>query len=429
MKKRINTLLLFVIFFVNTNTKAQVVNIGELTISPGTVLSSKFSFDNSSTATLLNDGELDVYSDFNNDGLVFFTDKENSYTKFIGKKSQKISGKSPAEFTKFNNLIFDNDSKQPAFELSGNISISGTSHFNKGIVNASKHDGSIVYEIDATHFNTNNESYVEGYVEKVGNTDFTYPIGNNSYYRYARIVPTTASVKTSIKGKYFFENSNPLYRHSSKVSNLEKIDDKEFWEVQNLSGNPEVMITLSWDQETTSEFIWKDLNQSEKNEETITIVRWDSDKELWVDEGGVAELGTNGKESGTVTTFSKVSGFGVFTLARTKKSTKDDGYVFVYNAVSPNNDGKNDFFKIDGIQNHPNNKVTIYNRWGTKVFETTNYDSHENFFNGYSQGKSSANNDKTLPTGTYFYVLTYEVKKEGDSRNIEKVGYLYLSTN
>lgn len=429
MKKKINILFL-VIFFVNANIKAQTVNIGELTISSKTQFSSKFNFDNLSTATLLNDGELIILSDFNNDGLVFFTDEQNSYAKFTGKKNQRITGSSSAEFTKFSNLIFDNNSKQPAFEVSSNFSISGNSDFRKGIVNISK-GGSIVYETDATHSNTDSDSHVKGYVEKIGNTDFTYPIGDKSYYRYAKIVPINASIKTAVRGKYFFENSNLLYLHSSKVGNLDRIDDKEYWEIENESGDPEIMITLSWDQETTSDFIWKDLKKLETNEEIITIVRWDKDQKLWVDEGGVAEVGVNGSGSGTVTTFSEVSGFGVFALARTKKSTKNDGYVFVYNAVSPNNDGKNDFFKIDGIQNHPNNKVTIYNRWGAKVFETTNYDSRGNTFNGYaqSQGKSADNNDNKLPTGTYFYVLSYELKNVGTSGNVEKVGYLYLSDN
>lgn len=430
MERIFNALFLMMLLLVG-KTNAQTVNLGELAISSGTILASKFNFDNSSTGTLVNDGELVISSDFNNDGLVFFTDSQNSHAKFVGKKHQKISGSSPAEFTKFNNLIFDNNSKQPAFEVSGNISISGSTDFSKGIVKINNSGGSIVYEKDATHINTDNESHIEGYIEKVGNTDFSYPTGDNSHYRYAKIIPTNVSVNTSLRGKYFLQNSSLIYPHSSKAGNLERIDDKEYWEIENESGDPEIMITLSWDQSTTPDFIWKDLKTSDLNEEVVTIVRWDKDQKLWVDESGVVEIDVNGVGSGTVTTFSKVSGFGAFTLARTKKSTKDDGYVFIYNAVSANNDGKNDFFRIDGIQKYPNNKVTIYNRWGAKVFETTNYDSKGNVFNGYAefQGKSAANNNSTLPTGTYFYVLTYELKNGGTSRNVEKVGYLYLSDN
>lgn len=430
MKIKTN-ILFFTIFLLKGVTYAQTVNIGELTILPGTLLSSKFNFDNAFSGSLLNDGELVIYSDFNNDGLILFADNQNSSVKFVGKKKQRISGSSPAEYTKFNNIIFDNNSKQPAFEVSGNISISGSTDFSKGIVKIDNSDASIVYEKDASHFNTDNESYIDGYIEKIGNTDFSYPTGDDLHYRYAKVLPTNANVNTSLRGKYFFKNSNLNFIHSSKVGNLERIDDKEYWEIENNSGDPEIMVTLSWDQSTTPDFIWKDLKKSETNEEIITIVRWDKDQKLWVDESGVVEIGINGTGSGTVTSFSKVSGFGVFTLAKIKKSTKNDGYVFIYNAVSPNNDGKNDFFKIDGIQKYPNNQVSIYNRWGAKVFETRDYDSKGNVFDGYAQfqGKKAVNNDNTLPTGTYFYVLNYEIIDEGFSRNVEKVGYLYLSDN
>ncbi|MEZ5173780.1 MAG: gliding motility-associated C-terminal domain-containing protein [Bacteroidia bacterium] len=49
----------------------------------------------------------------------------------------------------------------------------------------------------------------------------------------------------------------------------------------------------------------------------------------------------------------------------------DDPYV--PNAISPNGDGKNDFLKIPFLSGYPENQVYIYNRWGRKVYEATNY--------------------------------------------------------
>ena len=65
------------------------------------------------------------------------------------------------------------------------------------------------------------------------------------------------------------------------------------------------------------------------------------------------------------------------------------------NAVSPNNDGLNDYFKIDGIDKYPNNKLTIFNRWGNKVYSVEKYQNNWD-------GKW---NDKILPDGTYFYMF------------------------
>lgn len=66
----------------------------------------------------------------------------------------------------------------------------------------------------------------------------------------------------------------------------------------------------------------------------------------------------------------------------------------VFNAVSPNGDGKHDVLEIDFIEQYPNNRLKIFNRWGDKVFDEKEYD-----------GKKVAFDGKSLPDGTYYYVL------------------------
>jgi gliding motility-associated-like protein len=45
--------------------------------------------------------------------------------------------------------------------------------------------------------------------------------------------------------------------------------------------------------------------------------------------------------------------------------------IYIPNAFSPNNDGLNDTWRINGLEVTPNAKVTVYNRYGEIVFETT----------------------------------------------------------
>ncbi|WP_369769702.1 gliding motility-associated C-terminal domain-containing protein [Flavobacterium sp. WC2416] len=98
--------------------------------------------------------------------------------------------------------------------------------------------------------------------------------------------------------------------------------------------------------------------------------------------------------------------------------------IEVFNAVSPNGDGNNDFFRIDGLECYPENKVEIYNRWGVLVFERVGYNNTDKSFKGFSEGRVTISQSEGLPTGTYYYILKY---KDNDAIGHEKAGYLYLN--
>ena len=98
----------------------------------------------------------------------------------------------------------------------------------------------------------------------------------------------------------------------------------------------------------------------------------------------------------------------------------------VYNAITPGNDDKNEFFFIDEITNpcYADNTVEIYNRWGVKVFETRNYNNIDHVFTGVSEGRDTVKQSAELPNGTYFYILKYKnIEGNYESKN----GYLYLT--
>jgi len=73
--------------------------------------------------------------------------------------------------------------------------------------------------------------------------------------------------------------------------------------------------------------------------------------------------------------------------------------VKFYTGVTPNGDGENDLWKIDGIDEFPENTVTLFNRWGEKVWNGKNYDNVKTVWDG----KNSFG--QFLPDATYFYVV------------------------
>jgi gliding motility-associated-like protein len=409
--KTIFTFSSLVVMLAGPAITAQTVNQGTMVVMSGTVVSTLFDFDNKATGDFVNDGEFYIYANFNNDGLLTFTPSEMGYTRFQGSSVQKISGLMPSEFK---DVLFFNANPQVAFKLEGDISISGDAEFNQGIVNNDKFGGTISFEQNATHLNTWNGSHVDGEVIKNGNTDFVYPIGDKSLYRYARISAPT-EIASTFTGKYFFENSNELYPHNSKQPEIDLINNKEYWTLTKDGGTSDILLTLSWDETTTTP-----AEVVATPETSIHIVRWDTAQNRWVDEGGVADA-----DNKTVTTATAVSGYGVFTLARVKKSTVQP-CIKIYNAVTPNDDNINDYFLIECINNYPKNTVQIFNRWGVKVFDTKGYDSNGNVFRGYSDGRTTVDGNNILPTGTYFYILTYEAQENGKSETHKQAGYLYL---
>ena len=84
--------------------------------------------------------------------------------------------------------------------------------------------------------------------------------------------------------------------------------------------------------------------------------------------------------------------------------------LVVYNGFSPNDDGINDYFIIQGIEKYQDHTLQIFNRWGALVFESSAY---SNDWNGSWAGAQ-------LPDGTYFYVLQY-----GRGRSMS--GYLQIN--
>jgi len=101
--------------------------------------------------------------------------------------------------------------------------------------------------------------------------------------------------------------------------------------------------------------------------------------------------------------------------------------IAVYNGVTPNGDGKNDFFWIENIDAYSGNEMKIYNRWGVLVWESRGYNETNNVFRGYANVGSASGSGNLLPTGTYFYVLSFDANSQPINGQSAYTGYLYLN--
>lgn len=73
----------------------------------------------------------------------------------------------------------------------------------------------------------------------------------------------------------------------------------------------------------------------------------------------------------------------------------------VSNLFTPNDDGINDAWYIEGIENFPENEVVVYNIYGSEVYRTQSY----------SNDWKGTYNNVGLPDGTYYYVITFTSSK------------------
>lgn len=86
--------------------------------------------------------------------------------------------------------------------------------------------------------------------------------------------------------------------------------------------------------------------------------------------------------------------------------------ILIFNGISPNGDGENDVWHLPGIDQFPNNKVKVFNRWGNLVLDAEPY-SNQTPWNGQWDGRD-------LPDGSYYYLIDL-----GDGSEVQS-GYLQI---
>ena len=88
-----------------------------------------------------------------------------------------------------------------------------------------------------------------------------------------------------------------------------------------------------------------------------------------------------------------------------------DESLEVPDAFTPNNDGVNDAWDIDGLEQFPACEVLVYNRWGVRVFQST----------GYAVPWSGTVGGKALAPDTYFYKIDFN-----DDQQANLTGYVAI---
>lgn len=260
----------------------------------------------------------------------------------------------------------------------------------------SENGARIIFQSGAVISGGTDQSHVVGPIEQQGVGSWFFPIGNGTTY-----LPVEISGIEDVTSKAVLQLQELAVGESlTGASDIAQLSAKRYWEL-NLTGgslaNSKLTLPLREEANFTGD--------------TPLFAVGESLNPL----GPYASLGQSALAgdamNGTLTSES-APGLSFFTVV----TLNGEKTLIVYNGVSPNGDGLNDFLKILNIEQFPNNKVTIFNRWGDKVFEIRGYDNDLRAFKGENNLKA---NEK-ISSGIYFYKVI-----PGDGTK-ELSGYLQL---
>lgn len=339
---------------------------GIVSIQSGTIFTTKDSLVN--TGTLTNNGNMVM-------GGVWFN--QGTYNPGNGEITFNSAAGSPSQIINHNNQTF----RKLTISGGGNkvmladMTIDGELILESGIITG-ENNAKLKFSSTATITGAGNNAHVQAPVVQSGSGQKLFPLGNGSTYLPVTLNNVSnATIELEMKEENFDASTN---------FEIKEIFANRYWVITEVTGTSENSeITLP---------VFELPSQADT--EKIIVVQADNATAEFSSAGRKAFTGTT--TNGTITTPAVAGGNRVFALGIASDLA---GEVLVYNAISANNDGLNDYLEIANITNFPNNKLLIFSRWGDVVFELAGYNNTDKVFKGLN------NSGSLLPKGTYFYKL------------------------
>lgn len=270
------------------HSQQAIRNTGNLQIHTGAHVSGFGDFTNTSTAVLVNNGNLYLKRAVTNDQASIAPGTGTLYLN--GSTAQAIGGTTAIRTL---NLVTDNTA---GITLNSNLNVTGTHTFTNGIINTSATPNYMVYEAGSSHSGSGDSRHVNGWVKKLGTTNFTFPVGNGTVLR--TIALSSLSASSEFNAKYFA--ITPFT--TSMVSPVWDVNDPEYWTVNKISGGNAV-VTLNWNYSKVYFPNWI-VND-------IMVAGYNGT--AWVNNGGLGLATGTAATTGTVASNS-ISSFNLFTF-------------------------------------------------------------------------------------------------------------------
>ncbi len=339
-----------------------------MSVSSQTILTVPDSLVN--TGTLINNGDLRISGAWINSGTY---DAGSGEITFNSDLVQTINHNDQS----FGKLTISGTGEK---QFLANITIESELDLQSGVLK-SENGAKIILNQGAVVIGGSDQSHVVGPVEANGAGDWIFPIGNGTTFLPVEITNVTDANAIATLTLNELTSGEVL---TGEVE-IDKLSSKRYWELVLGAGNlnqSKIMLPLVEEEGLTDNL-------------DLLIVAGSNTAT-----GPYASLGQSAR-TGDLTFGSVTSEQAPVITFLTAAALTGERGIEVFNGVSVTQDGQNDWMKIRNIELYPANKVTVFNRWGDKVFEMSAYDNNQKAF----RGESNINGNNKLPAGTYFYSI------------------------
>lgn len=327
-------------------------------------------FTNTSAAIFTNNGRTYLKQNLINDQASMTAGTGTLYLN--GTAAQTVSG---TQIFKTYNLETNNAS---GVILNNNLSVGGVHTYTAGMITTAATPNYMIYEAGSSYTGSNDSRHVNGWVKKLGNTNFTFPVGTTIYERSIALTNLTAVSEFAVK-----HNITATPNRYSLFNPLVYVDSAEHWIINKISGSA-AQIAMNWDH---SKVPFPNLMVSD-----IRVAYYDGT--FWRGIGGSATgsaLTTGNVTSNSVSAFNSYFTFGSVS------------YVLPLQIISFTAGSVNDLTKLNW---------TITNELNVNNYELQRSDDGINFYTIYIHNPFNRNGtefysyaDSKILKGTVYYRL------------------------
>jgi hypothetical protein len=231
MKKNISYILAC-LCCIYLNAQQTFTNNGNFQIHPGASITGFGAFTNTASGAMVNNGSFYIKGNITSDQSSMSPGSGTLYLN--GSSAQTVNG---SQVLKTYNLVSDNTT---GITLNNNLSVSGTHTFTNGLITTSSTPNYLIYESGSSYSGSNDSRHINGWVKKIGNTNFTFPVGNNTYERPVALENISSSSEFNVK------YSNPTPFLTQLLLPVRSVVPGEYWTINKVSGGT-ANVHMNWD--------------------------------------------------------------------------------------------------------------------------------------------------------------------------------------